>query len=202
MPIQSWESTKRWKYTFASGGHFEESVKNVIGRYTVDIWHNVRIETLLTETGNTELDVVFCYGGLVFILELKRVRKIVGRYRDGRWTMYGWNSVNDETGHYSAQNVIEQNNIHARSLIDCYYAEFRAYPRVVPIVVVPDDCDFPVELRREVYTVSDLYEYLNQYRLHNNVDLVTRMSYLLGSDTGLNCRKDFIQKRNGVRGRP
>lgn len=201
MPIQSWNTTKQWDSTFASGGYFENSVAKLVSRYTMDIWHNVRMETLLTESGNTELDIVFCYGGMVFILELKRVRRIDGNYRDSRWTMYGWNSKDDDSGRYFAQNVIEQNNIHTRSLIDLYFAEFRAYPNVCSIVIVPNDCQLPLELQHDVFTVHDLDIFLNAQQKRNDIQLVARMSYLLGGDAGIKRRMDFVNKRNGLRGR-
>lgn len=200
MPINSWGSTKQWYNTFASGGHFEESVSSLIHRYTADVWSNVRIETLLTVKGNTELDIIFCLGGMVYILELKRVRKIQGNYSDPRWTMFGWNS-NDDTGKYVIPNVIEQNNIHMRSFVDLFYSSFRCWPPVVPIIIVPDGCEYSPSLRRDIFTVSELDNYLRGCNTTQDKTTVFRMAYLLGGGSPILQRPDFVQRHTELRGR-
>lgn len=203
MAIESWESTKQWNSTFASGDQFEADTRRVISRYTPDIWHNVRVETLLSTRGNTEIDLVFCYCNIVFIVELKRVRRIEGKYSDFRWTMWGWKSQDSESNKYIIPNVIGQNNIHVRSFLDYYFASLRAYPTVVPLIIVPNNCVFDDSLRSDVFTVHDLDAYLTKCKGGaNNRNLVVRLSYLLGGDAPIKQREDFIEKENGRRGRP
>lgn len=201
MAIQSWGSSRQWHNTFASGGQFELDVKNLVKQYTGNVWHSVRIETLLTAKGSTEMDIVFCLGGSIYILELKRVRRIKGSYRDGRWVMYGWRSTRDEEGQYNAQNVIEQNNIHARSLADAYYASYRCWPTIIPLVIVPDNCEYGDDLKTSVYTVGDLERFLRTCGGVTDKRTLLRITYLLGGKTPVRQRPDFVSLRSGLRGK-
>lgn len=206
MAVRTWRETRVWKDAHASGGHFESQVVSVIQQYTSAVWRNIRIETLLTQTGTTEMDIIFYSGGLVYILELKRVRRIVGDYERTRWTMYGWNGRIDETSEYTAMNVIEQNNIHARSFADLYYAEFRCFPTILPIVIVPNDCVVPSELKSDIFTVQELEDFLRTYRVKGRADVAYRIAYLMDSKVEVVRRCDFVDRRQkeGVvlRGRP
>ncbi len=205
MAIHTWRETRMWKDTHASGGHFESEVVSMIQKYTSAVWRNIRIETLLTQTGTTEMDVVFYKGGLAYILELKRVRRIVGEYSRSRWTMYGWRGHIDEASEYTAMNVIEQNNIHARSLADLYYSEFRCFPTILPVVIVPNDCEVPSELKHDIFTVQELEDFMVSYKAPERKDVAYRMAFLM--DTHVDCveRCDFIERRKHsgeiVRGR-
>lgn len=205
MAIRTWRETRVWKDAHASGGHFETEVVSMIQRYTSAVWRNIRIETLLTQTGTTEMDVVFYKGGLVYILELKRVRRIVGDYARSRWTMYGWNGRVDETSEYTAMNVIEQNNIHARSLADLYYAEFRCFPTILPIVIVPNNCAVPSDLKDDIFTVQDLEDFMQTNRTKGREDVAFRLALLMDSHVEVVRRCDFTDRaqRDGaiLRGR-
>lgn len=194
MATHSWRRTNLYKRTRMSGGQFEESVAEVIHRYTNSVWRNVRIETLLTQTGNTELDVVFYYGGVVYILELKRVRKIIGSYARRRWTMYGWLNNIDETSEYTALNVIEQNNIHVRSLSDLYYSEFNCFPTIRSAIVVPSDCVVPDDLKSVISTVDTLEDFIVHTRAPDIKEVSYRLSWLLNTDSPIIQRSDFVDR--------
>lgn len=191
----SWREQKLQRSTHLSGDTFEEEVLSVLKRYTDSVWHNIKIETLLTQQGYTELDIVFCHAELIYVLELKRVSEIKGAYGDSKWLMRGWKNRNLETNEYWAMNVIEQNNIHCRSLSDLYHSEFRHFPTIVPVVVVPNDCTFPEELSGQVYHLEDLEEYVRS--LNRGVDkyMGYRVSYLLGDNSHVVPRKDFAERR-------
>ena len=194
MAYNSWHDTKLYKSSRRSGSCFETTVVEMIKKYTNDVWRNVRIETLLTQTGTTELDVVFYSGGIVYILELKRVRKIVGEYARRRWTMFGWLDNVDETSEYTALNVIEQNNIHARSLLDLYFSEFKCFPAVIPVIIVPDGCEVPPGLKSEVFTVNELEDFMISNRIPGRKDVSYRVAFLLGSPEDTVRRSDFVDR--------
>lgn len=205
MAVHSWRETRFQKSTHASGGRFEAEVVEMIQKYTSAVWRNIRIETLLTQTGMTEMDVVFYSGGIVYILELKRVRRIVGDYARSRWTMYGWHNRVDETSEYTALNVIEQNNIHARSLSDLYHSEFRCFPNIIPVVIVPNDCEVPQSLKREIFTVQELEDFMRSNKMPGREDVSFRMAFLMDSHVNVVQRCDFVDRgmRDGavLRGR-
>ena len=198
MSASSWRRTNFYKNTRRSGSQFETSVVEMVKRYTDAVWRNIRIETLLSDTGTTELDVVFYSGGIVYILELKRVRKIVGSYERKRWTLYGWSGHYEDSGEYTALNVIEQNNIHARSLLDVYFSEFRCFPTVVPLIIVPDDCIVPPNLKSEIFTMQDLEDFMLSNHIPGRADVGYRLSFLLGAGTVVQ-RSDFVD-RTGLHG--
>lgn len=194
MASNSWRETNLYKSSRRSGSHFESLVVDIVKQYTQSVWRNIRIETLLTQTGNTELDIVFYNRGIVYVLELKRVRRIIGEYSSRRWTMYGWSDHVDETSEYTAPNVIEQNNIHARSLMDLYFSEFRCFPRILPIIIVPDDCIVPPGLRGDVFTVQELDEFLLHNHAPGNQSVAYRLAFLMNAAEGFAHRGDFVDR--------
>lgn len=206
MYMRSWREANFIKNTHRAGARFEENVVETLRHYTNAVWRNVRIETLLTQTGDTELDIVFYYGGLVYILELKRVRRIVGSYRDHRWKLYQWHGRTDDLDEYVTLNVIQQNNIHARSFCDLYYSEFRCFPKVVPLVIVPDDCEIPDELHVDIRTIGELQDLLQTAQDSGAQRVPYRIAYLMNGHTETVPRKDLVVRfyRDGqpVRGKP
>lgn len=206
MTIQSWKETRFIKGTHAAGSQFESDVFALLKQYTNAVWHNVRVETLLTQTGMTELDIVLYFNDVLYILELKRVRRIEGTYSENRWTMYGWSDRIDETSEYVSVNVVEKNNIHARSLLDTYHAKFGEYLRVVPIIIVPDDCEIPGALSRDVFAVSELEQLVSSQTDNSDKRVIYRLAYLMDADIDIVSRPDFIErgKQDGmpIRGKP
>lgn len=198
MTVQSWRETRFLKGTHTAGSHFESDVYAMLKRYTNAVWRNVRLETLLTQTGMTELDIVLYFDDVLYILELKRVRRISGAYSENRWTMYGWSDRVDETSEYVSLNVIEKNNLHARSLIDIYHARFGEYIKVVPVTIVPDDCEIPGCLSNDVFTVSDLEQLVSGRKDRSAKKYVYRLAYLIDENIDVVARCDFVER--GVKG--
>lgn len=140
--------------TRKSGTVFEDQVYNVIKDYTRSIWRNLRFETLLTVQGNTEVDILFCYKNLIFVVEAKNVSAIMGEYGAKYWQFIGSKGSSTEVTEYSALNVLTQNNLHVRSFKELYFAMYREWPTVVSLIVVPDACRVTSELAPIIHTLS------------------------------------------------
>ena len=196
------------KLTMRSGFQFESELTQVITRYSKDVYRNIRIETLLTANGLTEIDILLCYKDIVFIIEAKNVASIVGDYDSKYWTFIGARSVSGEEAKYTALNTITQNNIHVRAFKDYFYSVFNEWPIVIPIIVTPQDCKVSTEIAGAVYTISQLDEFLASLNstvvksgLHRKVfgiiqgDNVTlsRSDFVLERSTGKRVKGDVIR---------
>lgn len=179
--------------TMRSGSRFEEELVRTISKYTQNIWRNVRIETLLTQNGTTEMDILFCYRDMVFIIEAKNVAAVFGGYYDSVWSFVGASTPHKESKTYSKLNVVTQNNIHARSFKDLFYSYFRTWPVVVPAVVVPNNCKVAEDLESAVFTAEDLELALIQIghdKVHETVQ--RRVASIISGDGVTVMRPDFV----------
>lgn len=184
--------------TRGSGSKFENELTDVISRYTTKIWRNVRIETLLTASGFTEVDIIFCFKDLVFIIEAKNVSAIIGDYGSRNWVFAGSKAPLREVSEYSALNTITQNNIHVRSFKDMFYAYFDEWPNTVSAILVPNSCKVSPELEDAVYTIGQLDEFLAQMSSYPAEPRVHRR--VAGLFTGDGCivrRPDFKDTTSG-----
>ena len=152
MPLLQW--------TMNSGTRFEDMIVQTISRYSRHIYRNIRVETLLTKNGTTEIDILFCHLDMVYVVESKNVASLIGDYNDKAWSFIGSKSASQEVRDYSSLNVITQNNIHVRSFKDIFYATFGEWPTVIPIIVVPNDCKVSPDIAGHICTLSQLDEYL------------------------------------------
>lgn len=191
-----------FQQTRGSGSKFEDQIVSVIGKYTNSIWRNIRIETLLTASGTTELDILFCYNDIVFIVEAKNVSSIIGDYNFRNWSFVGSRNPQREVKEYSALNTITQNNIHIRSFKDCFYAYFQDWPATVSLIVVPNDCKVSPDISESVYTISQLDKFLataaswgqQQHTIHR------RVASMIANDGTTVERPDFVaDPTTGVR---
>ena len=153
--------------TMSSGFQFEDEITRIIRPYTNMLWRNIRIETLLTANGTTEIDLLFCFKDIVFIVEAKRVSTIIGEYSARNWSFIGSHAPQREVREYSALNTITQNNIHVRSFKDMFYSYFHEWISVIPIIVVPNTCRVSQDISGAVYTLSQLDEFLSEVRSWN-----------------------------------
>lgn len=140
--------------TRKSGTVFENQVRGVIKNYTRSVWSNLRFETLLTVQGNTEIDILFCYKNLIFVVEAKNVSSISGEYGAKYWQFIGSKGTSTEITEYSALNVLMQNNLHVRSFKELYFSVYKEWPTVVSLIVVPDNCRVTPELAPVIHTLS------------------------------------------------
>lgn len=182
-----------YEYTRNSGTLFEDQVTGIIKRYTNACWRNVRVETLLTKKGNTEMDILFCYQNLVFIVEAKNVSSILGEYSSKTWGFVGSRSGSKETRDYTSLNVITQNNIHARSFKDFYYSHYQEWITVVPIITVPNFCQVSEEIASVIYTLAQFDNLLYCMRDWDVPRRVQRkVAALIHQDGEYLRRPDFI----------
>lgn len=133
---------------FVSGYDFENNIIRLVKRYTRFVYRNVRVPCVNVSTGLTEIDILFVKDKDVFVVEAKRVREILGDYGGKRWKLR--KNSNSYPLYYYADNVIVQNNIHASALADLYYKTYKDTIVVEPIIVVPNECEFPNRLSDEV----------------------------------------------------
>lgn len=179
--------------TFGSGTKFEQQLTSVITKYTRHIWRNIRIETLLTQQGTTEIDILFCYKNLLFIVEAKNAGSIFGDYNSRNWSFVGSKAPMREVREYSNLNTLTQNNIHARSFKDCFYAYFGAWPPVVPIIVVPNDCTVSPDIADCIFTVGQLDTFLAEASSWDvESTLHRRVSSMIPGDGATVPRPDFV----------
>lgn len=187
--------------TFGSGSKFEQQLTAVITKYTRHIWRNIRIETLLTQQGTTEIDILFCYKNLIFSLEAKNVGSIFGDYNSRNWSFVGSKAPMREVKEYSALNTLTQNNIHVRSFKDCFYAYFKYWPTVVPIIVVPNDCTVSPNIADSIFTIGQLDNFLaeaNSWEVESTLHRL--VASMIPGDGVTVLRPDFVlNNAKGIR---
>lgn len=140
--------------TVKAGFQLEGKISEILSSYTRSIYRNVRIPTLFSQNGFTEVDIIAAIADIILIVESKNISSIRGSILDSHWAMTGYNA----NAEYSALNVLTQNRIHVRSFKDRWYAERQEFPTVLSVVVVPDNCDIPEDLRDSgVLTISEFH---------------------------------------------
>lgn len=178
--------------TRGSGSEFEREITRIISQYTSNFWRNIRVETLLTASGTTEIDILFCYKDIVFIVEAKRVATIIGDYGSKTWSFIGSKSPNKEVREYTALNVITQNNIHVRSFKDMFHAYFKEWIHVMPIIVVPNNCTVSQDISGNVHTVAQLDDFLSEVSKWSvDSKIHRRVASLVTGDNIVIHRPDF-----------
>lgn len=177
-----------------SGTRFEDQLLSIIKKYTNKVWSNVRIETLLTVSGTTEVDLLVCIADIVLLIEAKNVAMILGDYADRYWTFTGSRARCRDDKEYTKLNVIMQNNIHVRSFKDCYFAYFQEWPLVLPVIVVPNDCKVSPGISKSVYTASQLDDFLaTEIATRQTSSLHRRLQAMMAIDDALLSRPDFTR---------
>lgn len=188
------------RQTMRSGHLFEDELVNIIVKYTQAIWRNIRIETLYTQQGTTEIDILFCYKDIAFVVEAKNVSSIIGDYGDKRWSFTGSTSVETEQREYSALNVITQNNIHVRSLKDLFFSFYHVWPVIVPVIVVPNFCKVSPEIAGAVHTLLQFESLLVEAsKLDVQSRIQRRLASIIPGDNSVVQRPDFAM--DAVRGK-
>lgn len=127
----------KFSETKGAGGRAEQEVVSLLKRHTKFVYSNVRVDTLLTKSGDTEIDVVAAIGDCILVIEVKHIQGTRGSVMDDYWDMVGLSAGEP----YKALSPITQNRIHIRSLKDAWYASRKEWPKVVSLVLVPDVCE-------------------------------------------------------------
>ena len=171
----------KFNQTKDSGKRFESRVKSVVESYTKFVYTNVKIDTLFTQNGFTEVDVLAAFGDCLLVLEAKNVCSIQGSPSDMTWEMCGSVSAQD----YTALNVFMQNRIHVKSLKDYWYVTNLEMPKVCSLVIVPDDCNVSDELRVATVTLSELNTQIAELHITGQPKYGYQLDYLISK--GNNC---------------
>lgn len=180
-----------WDVTRSSGTNFENELLDLLKLYTKNIWKNVLIDTYLTAQGSTEVDIIFCINDVVFIVEAKNVSSISGNYCDNYWSFVGSKNTTSAMREYTSLNTITQNQIHARSFKDAYYSFFKEWPRVIPLIIVPNDCKLSDDLLDSVFSISDLSKFCSDIVVQNTSSkLHRRVSSMINSENRI-IRPEF-----------
>lgn len=142
----------RYSTTKYAGQRAEKIVESVLRRYTDHIYTNVRVDTLFTQSGSTEIDVIAAVSDVLLVVEVKNVSSIEGSLQDSTWVLRG-----AEAGEsYLTLNVFTQNRIHVRSLKDAWFSRMFEFPVTLSVVVVPNGAYVSEELRcNGILTVSE-----------------------------------------------
>lgn len=179
-----------------AGMRAEETVKDVLSKYTKYIYTNLRVDTLLTKNGFTEIDIIAAVSDVLLVVEVKNVKRITGSVKDPMWVLQGAERGEE----YTALNVLTQNRIHVRSLKDAWFINRGEFPVVISVVVVPNICEIPDELQEcGIMTVSDFS--VQVARLCADSESTPKYGYSLqfvvGSDSAYLYRKDFTGGSDG-----
>lgn len=139
--------------TRMAGTRAEESVREVLSHFADRVYSNVRLPSLFTAGGTTEIDLLAAFNDAILVVEVKNVRVIQGNPLQSFWTMEGAN-----TGEvYNALNVFTQNRIHIRAIKDRWFELHSTFPIVLSIIVVPNGCEIEESLREGgIITVNEL----------------------------------------------
>lgn len=182
-----------FRQSFVSGKRFEDEIYEVLKENSKDVWRNVRVETLLTSTGFSEIDLLCCYKGIVMTIEAKNISRVQGDYCDYDWTLTGFS---DNGQSYRKLSVFTQNNIHIRSLQDAYYLRYNEWLNIVPIIVVPDSCEIDERLKAGIFNLFDLRKFFYSNGVPDGSSTVQRaLAAMIDTDGNKILRSDFIFDR-------
>lgn len=167
--------------TKQAGKRAEDLVAEVLQSYTKHVYRNVRVDTLYTKTGTTEIDIVAAVSDVLLVVEVKNVRSITGSIYDNFWELQG----GERGDFYSSLNVFTQNRIHVRALKNIWFALRNEFPVVISVVVVPNNCVVPDDLKDSgILTVSEFSVQVAELCISNES---TKYGYAL----------DFLMRRCG-----
>lgn len=179
--------------TRSAGQRAEQEVREILKRYTKHIYSNIRIDTLYTKSGTTEVDLVAAIADILLVIEVKNISAIEGSIVEPFWYLTGL-----ETGQrFSALNVLTQNRIHVRSLKDAWFANRGELPPVLSVVVVPNDCIIPQDIAEG--GVLTLQQFSKQIAAISNLERCNYgyvLDYLFRGDNAYLERADFIGGSN------
>lgn len=156
---------KGYAKTSISGKAFEEEVARLLRRYSRFVYQNVRIPSVYTKRGHTEIDILAAVGDVILVVELKNVSSIEGAVEGSMWDLTGFRQGES----YKALNIFCQNRIHVRSLKNLWSKHQRNMPAIIPVVVTPNGCAVNNQLRDHgVLNVSQFDQQLISTFKHTN----------------------------------
>lgn len=128
--------------TRRAGDRAEATVRDFLHRYADAVYNNVRLPTLYTNSGETEIDLLAVLRDVLLVVEVKNIREIQGSVLNSYWTLTGY----EAGGSYQTLNVLTQNRIHVRALKRLWYEVRQEFPLVLSVVVVPAGCIIPEDI--------------------------------------------------------
>ncbi len=151
----------KYQDTKRAGDRAEETVRDFLFRYADAVYHNIRLPTLYTASGETEIDLLAVMRDVLIVVEVKNIRAIEGTVLKSYWTLTGY-----ETGaEYTALNILTQNRIHVRALKRLWYSVRGDFPLVLSVVVVPSGCSIPPDIHEAgVMCVDEFLEQIAELR--------------------------------------
>lgn len=185
----------RFFETKEAGYRAERAAREVLQRYSSHVYSNLRVDTLYTKNGTTEIDLIAAVADVILIVEVKNIAEISGSVVDNNWRLRGL-----ETGEvYSALNVLTQNRIHVRSFKDAWFANRGELPVVISVVVVPNGCVVPDEIAEcGVMTVQQFdYQLAKLSSGFKREKYGYALDFMLKGDNGYLERVDFVGGKYG-----
>ena len=180
----------RFGTTKYAGQRAEQMVKDVLARYTRHVHTNVRVDTLFTKNGTTEIDIVAAVADVLLVVEVKNISAIEGTVGSTTWVMYGA----ERREPYTALNVFTQNRIHVRSFKDAWFVNRAEFPPVISVVVVPNGCQIPEDISANgVLTVSEFSVQVAELCMESTrAKYGYALDYEMGKNNGYFAREDFV----------
>lgn len=158
------DGVKHYEASHRSGADVENAVASILKKYNFPLWCNVRIPTMFTRNGTTEVDIMFTDGRRIFIIECKNVQEISGEYNDEEWTLTGASRGTP----YTTLNVMVQCNLHQHAFTDAYFKEYDKFPEVDTVIVVPNQCVIANDIRDYIYTIDEFSSHIRNMKLHDS----------------------------------
>lgn len=168
-------SSKFYANTKRYGDTFEKVVCNLLSMQNIPYWSEIRVPSELTKNGTTEIDILFTDGKSIYVVECKNVAQICGNYNDNYWKFKGGHSLEP----YSHLSPILQNNIHKIAIQSYYFKRWNEFPKVVGLIIVPDDIEVQGDIKSELFTVSSLANGISKINIDRNSKLCIRLLNLI-----------------------
>lgn len=143
------------------GTRAENAVKEILSRYADRVYQNIRIPTLYTQQGTTEIDLLAAIDDCLLIVEVKNVRRIEGTPLQSYWMMEGASAGEP----YQTLNVFTQNRIHLRALKRLWWQERQEFPLIISVIVVPNECEMADSLAENgILTIGEFGQQLAELK--------------------------------------
>lgn len=162
-----------------SGERFEHQVCAVVKsnpfRFT-----NFRIQTFETESGTTEIDLLFCMGETIYVIETKNYASIRPCGDPNYWEVKG-PSCQDVIG-YSQLSAAVQNRLHMKCLATALFLGTGKTYTIKSAVVVPNDCQVSPNLSGNIMTLQEFSNFYSSLACAKHSEAFDAICGLFSSD--------------------
>lgn len=157
-----------------SGIRNEAMIADGLLSVSKDIYRNVVLNTTLTGTGVTEIDIAMFYKGVIFLIETKRVSKVEGTPSDMYWML----TTPSKT--FKCLNITVQSRLHSKIFSNRFYELYGHFPCVRNVVVVPNGTEIDTSLSDAVFTLDRFKEILSMISVPMDDDLHYKFINMMG----------------------